>query len=128
MGFNKLDTKGYWAIDGNPLYVPQGYSISHENYVGSKSGRTEDGIMHIDWRRRDLHKVTIKYNAMTGNELAYTIGLVQGKEYTATYRDVGQTKTMSAYTGDSEYTLYNETMYADEGGLYTDISFDLVEM
>ena len=84
--------------------------------------------MHIDWLRRDLRKVTIKYNAMTGNEMDELVGLVQGKEYTATFRDRGKTCTMSAYTGDCKYELYNETLYSSEGGLYTDVSFDMVEM
>lgn len=64
MSFNSKDTKGYWAVNGTALYKPQGCEITHENYVGSNSGRTEDGVMHIDWLRRDLRKVTIKYNAI----------------------------------------------------------------
>lgn len=91
MSFNSKDTKGYWAVNGTALYKPQGCEITHENYVGSNSGRTEDGVMHIDWLRRDLRKVTIKYNAMTGNEMDELVGLVQGKEYTATFRDRGKT-------------------------------------
>lgn len=79
MSFNSKDTKGYWAVNGTALYKPQGCEITHENYVGSNSGRTEDGVMHIDWLRRDLRKVTIKYNAMTGNEMDELVGLVQGK-------------------------------------------------
>lgn len=128
MSFNSKDTKGYWAVNGTALYKPQGCGITHENYVGSNSGRTEDGVMHIDWLRRDLRKVTIKYNAMTGNEMDELVGLVQGKEYTATFRDRGKTCTMSAYTGDCKYELYNETLCSSEGGLYTDVSFDMVEM
>lgn len=128
MSFNSKDTKGYWAANGTALYKPQGCEITHENYVGSNSGRTEDGVMHIDWLRRDLRKVTIKYNAMTGNEMDELVGLVQGKEYTATFRDRGKTCTMSAYTGDCKYELYNETLCSSEGGLYTDVSFDMVEM
>ena len=128
MSFNAKDTKGYWAVNGTALYNPQGCEITPENYVGSNSGRTEDGVMHIDWIRRDLRKVTIKYNAMTGNEMDELVGLVQGKEYTATFRDRGKTCTMSAYTGDCKYELYNETLCSSEGGLYTDVSFDMVEM
>lgn len=116
-----------WAVNGTNLYEPQGCKIEHTNYTGSNSGRTEDGVMHIDWLRRDLHKVSLTYNAMTGNELKELVGLVQGKEYTATYVDQGETHTMEAYTGDISYTTYNLTMCKEDGGLYTDVSFDMVE-
>lgn len=79
MSFNSKDTKGYWAVNGTALYKPQGCEITHENYVGSNSGRTEDGVMHIDWLRRDLRKVTIKYNAMTGNEMDELVGACSGQ-------------------------------------------------
>lgn len=85
--------------------------------------------MHIDWLRRDLRKVTIKYNAMTGNEMDELCGACSGQGiYQATFRDRGKTCTMSAYTGDCKYELYNETLCSSEGGLYTDVSFDMVEM
>lgn len=129
MPINKLDTTGSWAINGTPIYIPSaGVGYTHTNVAGSSSGRTQDGIQHIDWVRRDLRKVTINYSAMTGQELNFLIGLVQGQEYTATFKDRGQVQTMSAYTGDCDYTLHSEALYESEGGLYTDVSFDMVEM
>lgn len=128
MPINKLDTEGRWAINGTPLWIPgQGVTYEHTNVAGSSSGRSEDGVMHIDWVRRDVVKVTIRYGAMTGSELAQLVNLVQGKEYDGTYEDIGGVQTRHFYTGDINYTLETKARYASEGGLYTDISFDMVE-
>lgn len=128
MPINKKDTTGSWAINGTPLWVPgKEVGYEHTNVAGSGSGRTEDGRMKIDWVVRDLVKVTIHYGAMTGNELKELVNLVQGKEYQGTYEDLGEVQTRSFYTGDVSYTLLSKAFYASEGGIYTDISFDMVE-
>lgn len=55
MTINKLDTTGSWAVNGTPIYIPSaGVKVAHTNVAGSGSGRTEDGVMHIDWVRRDV--------------------------------------------------------------------------
>lgn len=127
MPINKLDR--VWAVNGSRIYTPHIPSkITHTNLTGSSTGRTEDGGMFIDWIRRDLTKVTLDYNAMTGNEVAYMKSLMQGQEYDFTFVDFGETRVIHAYTGDCSYSAYNKTLYANEGGMYTDVTFDVVEM
>lgn len=119
----------YWAVNGVPIYEP-GLDVGYEhtNLAGSSTGRSEDGINHIDWIRRDIRKVTMRWQTMTGNEVRYLRDLVQGKEYDFTFEDLGEVCSMRAYTGDMNYTRHTSARYADEGGEYTDVTFDAVEI
>ena len=122
----KLDTAGEWKVNSSPLYVPSaGIRVEHSNLAGSSSGRTEDGVMHIDWVRRDIRKVNLQWKVLTGTELNYILGLMQGKEFTLTFKDRGIVQTMSAYSSESSYTYYSAALGED---LYTDISINAIEM
>ena len=122
----KLDTTGTWKIDNSPLYVPSaGIQVSHTNLAGSSSGRTEDGIMHIDWIRRDIRKVHLQWKVLTGSEMDYVMGLMQGKEFTLTFKDRGKVQTMKAYSSESSYTYYSAALGED---IYTDVSINAIEM
>ena len=127
MNICTLDTKGYWKVGSSAIYVPSiNTKVEHSNVAGASSGRSEDGIMHIDWVRRDVRKVFLKYPAMTKAELSYMIGLMQGKEFTFTFRDQGATKTMSAYVGESSYEFYNySNVYNDE--VYVNVEIHVIE-
>ncbi len=122
----KLDTAGEWKVNSSPLYVPSaGIKVEHTNLAGSSSGRTEDGIMHIDWVRRDIRKVYLQWKVLTASELNYILGLMQGKEFTLTFKDRGQVQTMSAYSSESSYTYYSAALGED---IYTDVSINAIEM
>jgi hypothetical protein len=122
----KLDTAGEWMVDAYHLYIPSaGIKIDHTNLAGSSSGRTEDGVMHIDWVRRDIRKVYLQWKVLTASELDYILGLMQGKEFTLTFKDRGKVQTMSAYSSDSTYTYYSSALGED---IYTDISINAIEM
>ena len=122
----KLDTAGEWKIDNNHLYIPSaGIKVEHTNLAGSSSGRTEDGIMHIDWIRRDIRKVCLQWKVLTAAELDYVLGLMQGKEFTLTFKDRGKVQTMSAYSSESSYTYYSSALGTD---IYTDVSINAIEM
>lgn len=126
MNINKLDTNGYWAVDGTPIYVPATpCKIEHSNIAGNSTGRDDTGIMHIDWVRRDVTKVFLEYKAITASELAYMQNLMQGKEFTFTYRDQGQTKTFNGYVGESSYSHYS---YALGEEIYIDYSINVIEL
>lgn len=122
----KLDTTGTWKINDSPLYIPSaGIQVEHSNLAGSSSGRTEDGIMHIDWVRRDIRKVHLRWSVLTAAELDYVLGLMQGKEFTITFKDRGRVQTMNAYSSESSYTYYSAALGTD---LYTDVSINAIEM
>ena len=122
----KLDTAGEWKVNDSHLYIPSaGIRVEHSNLAGASSGRTEDGVMHIDWVRRDIRKVCLQWKVLTGAELNYILGLMQGKEFTLTFKDLGRVQTMNAYSSESSYTYYSAALGED---IYTDVSINAIEM
>ena len=122
----KLDAAGEWMVNDKHLYIPSnGIRVEHTNLAGSSSGRTEDGVMHIDWVRRDIRKVNLQWKMLTGTELNYILDLMQGKEFTLTFKDRGKVQTMSAYSSESSYTYYSAALGED---IYTDVSINAIEM
>ena len=122
----KLDTMGEWKVGNSPLYVPSaGIQVEHTNLAGSSSGRTEDGLMHIDWIRRDIRKVHLRWKVLTASELNYILGLMQGEEFVLTFKDRGRVQTMNAYSSESSYTYYSAALGED---IYTDVSINAIEM
>lgn len=128
MGVARLDTQGNWMVDSNHIYIPApNTKIEHTNVASSDSGRTEDGVMHINWVRSDVKKVCLVYNAITGNEKDYMVNLMQGKEFLFTYWDNGA-KTFNGYVGECSYEAYSSSHYASEGGLYENFSINVIEL
>ena len=122
----KLDTAGEWMVNDSHLYIPSaGIRVEHSNLAGSSSGRTEDGVMHIDWVRRDIRKVNLQWKVLTAKELYYVLNLMQGKEFTLTFKDQGRVQKMSAYSSESSYTYYSAALGED---IYTDVSINAIEM
>lgn len=122
---NHFDPENRWMVGESPIYEPSSsVTIQHENIAGSSSGRTEDGMMHIDWVRRDVRKIGIKWNVMSEDELNYIIDLMQGKEYLFTFPDRGQLYTIDAYSSNCSYTLYT---YNNGTPIYTDVSISVIE-
>ena len=81
--------------------------------------------MHIDWIRRDIRKVHLRWAVLTSSELDYVMGLMQGKEFTITFKDRGKVQTMRAYSSESSYNYYSAALGED---LYTDVSINAIEM
>lgn len=125
MVINKFDPNNRWMVGDTPIYEPSaGVTIQHENIAGSSSGRTEDGIIHIDWVRRDIRKIGIKWSVMSEDELNYIIDLMQGKEYQFTFPDRGQLYTIDAYSSNCSYTMLT---YKDGEAIYKDVSINVIE-
>jgi len=126
MAIGKM-SDGSWAVNGTPIYEPSQVDFDHDNMVSSDSGRVETGEMHITWVRGDIRKVNLTYKVLTGAEVAYMVDLMQGKDFTFTYKDNGL-KTIHAYTGKCTYSSHTLSRYADEGGIYTDFKINVIEM
>ena len=127
MNINRVDTNGYWKVGSTNIYVPSTpCKVEHSNITGSSTGRSEDGVMRIDWIRRDVRKVFLQYKAMTASELSTLMGLMQGKEFTFTFRDQGATKTMSAYVGESSYEFYSYSSVFGEP-VYVNVEIHVIE-
>ena len=122
---NKVDTLGYWMVGNTHIYTPPVTKVEHSNVVGKSSGRSEDGIMHIDWLRRDVRKVYLKYNYMTAAELNTLMSLMQGKEFTFKFFDQGSVQTISAYVGESNYDFYTYDLLGAK--VYKDVEINVIE-
>lgn len=149
MAIAKLDDGTHWAISYNgstwlPIYVPApNITIEHTNVASADSGRTEDGTMHITWVRRDVRKVNLTYNAISGYEKAVMEALMQGKEFWFRYLDphtdsvtysngaysftAASVESFYGYTGESKYQEYSSVHRANEGGIYTNFSINVIE-
>lgn len=119
-----MDTRGRWMVNNDHLYIPSiDPKIDHTNIASADSGRTQNGVMHITWIRRDVVKVSMTWKALTGNELRRLENLLQGKTFRFTYYDKGETRTINGYCGEMSYTLHTYSgPYKNVGGLYTNIS------
>lgn len=127
MGLCHICSNGYWAINGQPIYVPDDIDVAHDNIVTKDSGRLEDGYNRITWVRPDIRTVTFSYNNITGAEVAFMRSLTQGKVFELTYFDNG-VLSMVGYVGKQTYSQKNLSVHAAEGGLYKDYKFTVVEM
>ncbi len=120
----KLST--IYKINGQAIYDPDfDAQVDLDSLVGEGSGRTDDGIMHIEWIRPEIRKVYIKYSALTDAEIADILSKVQGKEYTLTYKDpILGIHTIDCYTSNSSALLYSAVLY---NGLWRNVTFNCIE-
>lgn len=129
MSIGVLAQNGGWAVDGTAIYVPApNTQVSHESIQSADTGRTEDGVMHIDWVRTNMVKVSMVWKYLTGNEVATLESLMQGKEFTLSYLDKGSVHTASVYVSTLSYKKVTDALYTSEGGLYQDITANAIEI
>lgn len=128
LSINKKDTAGNWMVDSYHIYIPSTpCKVEHSNIAGAESGRDESGIMHIDWVRRDVRKVYLKYNAISASELADMMSKMQGKEFAFKFLDQGSVQTINAYVGESSYEFYSYSSRYSEG-VYTNFEIHVIEL
>lgn len=127
MGLGTLDSR--FTVNGTPIYAPSesGVQYDHESIVISDSGRTEDGVMHIRWVRTDIHKVSMTWKRLTGDEVHYLKDLMQGKVFSFKFWDNGS-HTIEGYCPKVNYTLVGSATHQGEGGVYINISANVTEM
>ena len=125
MGLRKLDTEGLWMVGSNPIYIPDvDVGVLHSHLADEGSGRDERGYMHIQWLRRDMLKVQLKYALMTGEELTYMRELMQGQEFDFTFPNENGKTTFKGYAGEIDSTLYTRFNGVD---IYKDVSISIIE-
>lgn len=122
-----LTSKGHFIINGDKEFVAKSLNINYESLSGEDSGRTDDGVMRINWIFRRIRKVEIEMPPMTSAELSEILSLVQGQEYELTYFDLldNTEKTISVYTSNSKGECYSGIIL---NGLYQGVSFNAIEL
>lgn len=130
MGLLRLSKSNRYKVGNEQLFIPSyngGLKVEHSNVVDENSGRDQKGVMHKTWLRRDVRKVSLQYNYLTGDDVAKLESLLQGKDFKFTYWDMNKEVTIDAYCGESSYEKVTDALYTSEGGLYQNFSANIIE-
>lgn len=122
-----LTSQGHFRINGDKEFVAKSLVVGFESLAGEDSGRTDDGVMRINWIFRRIRKIEIEMPPMTSAQVAELLRLVQGQEYNITYYDPldNVERTIEVYTSNSKGDLYNGIVL---NGLWQGVSFNAIEL
>lgn len=121
-----LTTKGHFKIN-NEQFEAKSLRVNYESLSGEDSGRTDDGVMRINWIFKKVRKVEIEMPPMESSNLSKLLSLVQGQEYNLTYFDPldNAEKTIQVYTSNSKTDLYSGMILK---GLWQGVAFNAIEL
>lgn len=121
-----LTTKGHFKIN-NEQFEAKSLRVNYESLSGEDSGRTDDGVMRINWIFKKVRKVEIEMPPMKSSNLSKLLSLVQGQEYNLTYFDPldNAEKTIQVYTSNSKIDLYSGMILK---GLWQGVAFNAIEL
>ena len=121
-----LTSKGHFQVNGTE-YKAQSIKVNLESLASEDSGRTDDGVMHINWVLKKLRKVEIQVAPSTPADIAPLLSAVQASTYSLTYFDplANAEKTITAYTSTSSSELYSGVLY---NGLWQGTQFNAIEV
>lgn len=122
-----LLSTGHFQINGNKQFKAKSIKVGFESLTSENTGRTDDGVLHIDWVFRRIRKIEIEMPPLTSPEASNILSLVQGQEYSLTYFDPLDNieKTIYVYTSNSSADLYSGMVL---NGLWQGISFNAIEL
>ena len=127
MGICKLDTKGYWTVDGEPIYTPTTISVSNKSILSSDSKRVESGKKYLTWIRPGYTVIKLTYSLITAEEVSFLRKKMQGRDFAFTYFD-GETKSIRAFAEKDSYSQYRLDAYEECGGLYKNYTIEIEEV
>lgn len=121
-----LTSKGHFKVNGTE-YLAKSIKVDLESLASEDSGRTDDGVMHINWVLKKIRKVEIQVAPSSTADIAPLLSAVQGQTYSLTYFDplANAEKTITAYTSTSSSELYSGVLY---NGLWQGTQFNAIEV
>ena len=121
-----LTTKGHFKVNGTE-YLAKSIKVDLESLASEDSGRTDDGVMHINWVLKKIRKVFIEMPPSITADIAPLLSAVQGQTYSLTYFDplANAEKTITAYTSKGSSSLYSGVLY---NGLWQGTQFNAIEV
>ena len=121
-----LTSKGHFQVNGTE-YLAKSIKVDLESLASEDSGRTDDGVMHINWILKKIRKVFIEMPPSTTADIAPLLSAVQGQTYSLTYFDPldNAEKTITAYTSKGSSSLYSGVLY---NGLWQGTQFNAIEV
>lgn len=108
-------------------FTPKDVNVKIDSLADENSGRTQDGVMHINWVWNKIRKLEIVLPPMEGDKLSKILSAVQGRVYYITYFDVldNQWQTRRVYTSNTSADCYSGIYYC---GLWQDAKFSAIEI
>ena len=121
-----LTSKGHLKVNGAE-YLAKSIKVDLESLASEDSGRTDDGVMHINWVLKKIRKVFIEMPPSITADIAPLLSAVQGQTYSLTYFDPldNAEKTITAYTSKGSSSLYSGVLY---NGLWQGTQFNAIEV
>ena len=120
-----LTSKGHFKVNGTE-YLAKSIKVDLESLASEDSGRTDDGVMHINWILKKIRKVFIEMPPSITTDIAPLLSAVQGQTYSLTYFDPldNAEKTITAYTSKGSSSLYSGVLH---NGLWLGTQFNAIE-
>ena len=121
-----LSSKGNFKI-GNKEWTPKSLKVTYDSLATSKSGRADDGTMHITWVRKNIRKIEIEMPPMTMADLKTLLTAVSGQTYTIKIHDPKSNAEadVRVYTSNTQGQCYSGVLH---GGLYQGVQFSAIEV
>lgn len=121
-----LTTRGHFKVNGKE-YLAKSIKVNLESLASEDSGRTDDGVMRINWILKKIRKIEIEMPPSTTADIAPLLSAVQGQTYSLTYFDpmANAEKTITVYTSNSNSELYSGILF---NGLWQGTQFNAIEV
>ena len=114
---------------GNNEFTPKfgGFKITFESLATDDSGRSADGVMHVDFIFSKMRVLEITMPPMSPGDMQTLLSLVQGKVYNITYFDPldNAEKTIEVYTSTSSSDCYSGILGTN--GLWQNVTFKAIQ-
>ena len=116
-----------FEINGQPIPEPDpDFKVEHESLADENSGRTQDGVMRINWIRRRMAKAHFKFSILDSEQASSLLNSVQGQEFNLTYIDpIEGITTKHMYCSNEGATLKYRRLY---GGIWSEVTFNCIEV
>ena len=127
MGICKIDSNGYWTVDGESIYTPTATSVTNNRILSADSKRAESGKQYLTWIRPKYTVIKLTYNLITAEEVAFLHEKMQGRDFDFTYLD-GEVKSIRAFSRKDSYSQYRLDSHKECGGLYKNYTIEIEEV
>lgn len=115
---------GDFKINGQ-LYHAKQIKCGMKSLQSKNTGRTEDGVQHIEWIYHKLRTYVITMPPMQQSDVSQLLNSVHG-EYTLTINDpIKGESSYKCYTANSDSDLYSGVI---KNGLWHNITFTAIQM
>ena len=99
-----LTSKGHFQVNGTE-YKAQSIKVNLESLASEDSGRTDDGVIHINWVLKKIRKVEIQVAPSTTANIAPLLSAVQGQTYILQLQVVNYTAVFYIMAYGKEHSL-----------------------